>query len=82
MVITIDAAGRMVIPKAMRDQLGLHGGVEVEVEVVAGHLEIHPKGPGIRIDHLPDGPVLVADGTVPPLTNADVRRLVDEDRAA
>ncbi len=80
MVTTIDSAGRVVIPKAMRQRLGLHGGNQVEIELVAGHIEIHPKGVDVVIDRLDDGPVLRAPTEVSTLTVADVRRLIDEDR--
>ena len=43
MTTTIDNAGRIVIPKAMRDQMGLTGGMEIEVELKDGKLEIEPK---------------------------------------
>lgn len=81
MVITIDRAGRVVIPKGMRDRLGLHGGAEIEIELVGGHIEIHPKGVDLSIEYLDDGPVLRPLAEVPPLTADEVRRLVDEGRA-
>lgn len=43
---TIDAAGRVVIPKPIRDALGLVGGTEVDVELdgvsirINGHADI------------------------------------------
>ncbi|MGH8775173.1 MAG: AbrB/MazE/SpoVT family DNA-binding domain-containing protein [Jiangellaceae bacterium] len=80
MMTTVDSAGRVVIPKAMRVRLGLHGGAEVEIEMVAGHVEIHPKGVDVHVEHRDDGPVLVPANDVPTLTTADVRRLVEEDR--
>lgn len=41
MITTIDKAGRVVVPKAMRDRLGLAPGTE---------LEIVEDGAGLRID--------------------------------
>ena len=42
MTTTIDNAGRIVIPKALRDQAGLTPGTEIEIQVRNGHLEIEP----------------------------------------
>lgn len=42
MMTTIDNAGRIVIPKALRDQAGLIPGTEIEIQVRNGHLEIEP----------------------------------------
>jgi AbrB family looped-hinge helix DNA binding protein len=35
-IITIDAAGRLVVPRAMRDRLQLRGGSRLRVRVEAG----------------------------------------------
>ena len=43
MTTTIDNAGRIVIPKAMRDQLGLAAGTQIEVALRNGKVEIEPK---------------------------------------
>lgn len=80
MMTTIDSAGRVVIPKAMRQQLGLHGGLEVEIDLVANHIEIRAKGIELNVDQLADGPVLRPASPVPVLTVADVRQLLDEER--
>jgi AbrB family looped-hinge helix DNA binding protein len=37
---TIDAAGRLVVPKALRDQLGFAPGTELELAAVDGRLEV------------------------------------------
>jgi len=42
MTTTIDNAGRVVIPKSLRDQVGLAPGTEIEIKVKDGHLEIEP----------------------------------------
>lgn len=39
---TIDSAGRVVIPKALRDEAGLCPGTEIEIQLRNGHLEIEP----------------------------------------
>lgn len=43
MITTIDAAGRLVIPKSIREQLGLAGGGEVEITDLGGSIEVSPR---------------------------------------
>ncbi|MCH1502959.1 MAG: AbrB/MazE/SpoVT family DNA-binding domain-containing protein [Verrucomicrobiales bacterium] len=40
--ISIDQAGRMVLPKPIRDRLRLSGGSKLLVEMVGDHLELRP----------------------------------------
>jgi AbrB family looped-hinge helix DNA binding protein len=49
---TIDKAGRLVIPKALRDSIGL----------TAGEVEITPDGAGLRIEPLADDALENEDG--------------------
>ena len=46
MTTTIDAAGRIVIPKTFRDEMGLSAGTKIEVEMIDGNLRITPKSIG------------------------------------
>lgn len=41
-IITIDAAGRLVLPKRIRDQHGLGAGSEVEVEDTGTEIRLRP----------------------------------------
>lgn len=75
---TIDAAGRVVIPKPLRDQLGFTPGTELDVEAVDGRLEIVVPS-RVRVEPGRYGPRLVADHA-DPLTAEDVRALVDRGR--
>lgn len=40
--ITIDASGRLVLPKVLREQLHLRGAGKLNAEVVGGRLELTP----------------------------------------
>lgn len=40
--IQIDASGRLVLPKAVRERLNLTAGANLRAEVVAGHIELTP----------------------------------------
>ena len=71
---TIDSAGRLVIPKALRDEVGLAAGAPVEVRVAAGRIEIEPAPLPVKL--VRKGRLLVAipDQPVPPLTAKVVER--------
>lgn len=76
MKATIDSAGRLVIPKQLRDHLGLTQGV----------VEVEADGADLRIRPLADDALDEQDGwlVVPPtgrrLTDDDVRALRDADQ--
>ena len=40
--IQMDAGGRVVLPKAVRERLNLRRGARLRAEVVAGHIELVP----------------------------------------
>lgn len=44
MAITIDKAGRIVVPKALRERYSLYPGAELEVEGTADGIRIRPRG--------------------------------------
>lgn len=49
MIITIDAAGRLVIPKAVRDAAGILPGTPLEVSLRDGRVEIAPAPLAVEI---------------------------------
>ncbi len=74
---TIDRAGRLVIPRPLRDRVGLAAGGEVELELDGAAIRIEPVGgAGLRAD----GGLLVIPASGTPLTGAAVRELIDADR--
>jgi AbrB family looped-hinge helix DNA binding protein len=62
MQTTIDEAGRVVIPKAIRDQAGLRAGVPLDIEFVRGCIEILPAVTPTRIVEVQGLAVLVPEG--------------------
>jgi AbrB family looped-hinge helix DNA binding protein len=80
MKTTIDAAGRVVVPKVIRDELGLHGGDEVEVTLRDGRVELEPLPVPMRL--VERGGVLVAEpeSPVPSLSSEEVRRTLERVR--
>lgn len=71
MMTTIDAAGRLVVPKELRDRLGITAGSRVE---------IREEGSGLRLDLIASdvvievGDYLLVGGDLP-LSDDDVRDL-------
>ncbi len=74
---TIDKAGRLVIPRPLRDRIGLASGGEVEVELDGAGLRIEVVA-GVALREQ-DG-LLVIPGTGSVLPEALVRELIDADR--
>lgn len=80
MVITIDAAGRVVIPQAVRSRLGLQAGTRIELEETDGAVLLRPVS-RVRIETGADGlPVVRASAGAPPLDADEVRRVIEETR--
>ena len=80
MQTTIDAAGRVVIPKSMRDSLGLAGGRTIEVREREGVIEIEPAATPMRLEERNGHLVAVPDRELPPLTDDLVRATIDKVR--
>ncbi len=80
MKAAIDAAGRVVIPKQLRDELALVPGTELEIRAVEGRLEIQPVPVGMHLERRGSGPVAVADEEVPELTAEAVREVLERTR--
>jgi AbrB family looped-hinge helix DNA binding protein len=77
MFATIDAGGRVVVPKEVRERLGLRPGSRIVLREVQGCLEISPATTGVRlVDH--EGTlVAVSDSDLPVLTAEQVRDAVE-----
>jgi AbrB family looped-hinge helix DNA binding protein len=74
---TIDAVGRIVIPKKLRDALGLAPGSTVDVSIYGGGLQLVLAGRTARL--VTEDDRLVADSSTP-LTDEVVFGLVDAAR--
>ncbi len=78
---TIDSAGRIVVPKRLRDALHLTGGETLELEVRDGRLEAEPLATPMRLRPAKDGGVAaVADHALAPLTTEEVRETLEQTR--
>ena len=64
MRVTIDGAGRIVLPKPIREAAGLSGGQQVEVRLAGVVIEIEPPGSRPRPEHSGDPGLPVDQGPV------------------
>jgi AbrB family looped-hinge helix DNA binding protein len=77
---TIDAAGRIVVPKPLRDALGVKPGQPLELEVRDGRLEIEIAPVPMRLKYGRRGPVAVPAEPLPVLTAELVRETIERTR--
>lgn len=80
MRVSIDGAGRLVVPKAMRQRLGIHGPSELEISEVDGAIEITPRTLESKVEWRDGDPVIVPLEPGPPLTADEVRRQLERSR--
>lgn len=78
---TIDRAGRLVIPKEIRDRAGLAAGIPLEIVYRDGHVEIEPAPLEVRIERRGRVSVAVPVRQVPALTAAEVEQTRAEVRS-
>ncbi len=76
----IDSAGRIVIPKPLRDRLGLSRGRVVEIREREGRLEIEPATTPMTLVKRGRGRVAVPAEDLPPLTDELVRATLERTR--
>jgi AbrB family looped-hinge helix DNA binding protein len=75
---TIDAAGRLVVPKALREELGFAPGSELELTAVDGRLEVAAPT-RVRVEDGPHGVRFAADDAGA-LSTEQVRALLERGR--
>ena len=77
---TIDKAGRIVVPRRLREELKFRPGQALELSAVDGRLEVeHPTTP-IRLEEREGLLVAVADRPMPELTQGLVRETLERVR--
>jgi AbrB family looped-hinge helix DNA binding protein len=78
---TIDAAGRIVVPKAVRDSMGLTAGRAIDVVFTDGRIEIELAPADLTVEIEGDLPRLVpATDDLPELTDDQVRDALEATR--
>jgi len=78
MTVTMDGAGRIVIPKAIRDREGLQAGTELNIRVEDGKIKL--EVPYAKLEWRDGMPVLVAPPGSPTITHEMVNEWIEQDR--
>lgn len=77
METTIDAAGRIVVPKQLRDALGLEAGTVVDISSYGSGLTLIPRGRTARLVEV-DGRLVADSGRE--ITDNDIFAIIDAGR--
>lgn len=77
---TIDGAGRIVVPKALRSALQFATGQELDIRVVDGRLEVEAAPTPMRLVRRGKGLSALPDRTLPMLTVDEVRATLESAR--
>lgn len=77
---SIDSAGRIVIPKALRQALDLKPGQPLEIRAGDGRLEIEVAPTPVKLIKRGKGVVAVPATTLPKLTADQVRETIERIR--
>ncbi|MGV9798767.1 AbrB/MazE/SpoVT family DNA-binding domain-containing protein [Mycobacterium sp. NPDC003449] len=78
MKAVIDSGGRVVLPKQLRDALGLTPGAEVDISAYGGGIQIIPGGRTARLQRNEDGRLVAKADTI--VTDEMVFALIDSGR--
>jgi AbrB family looped-hinge helix DNA binding protein len=76
MTLKIDKAGRVILPKPVRDRLGLHAGSDLEIQETMDGVVLRPADR--RPSMVKKGSFWVHTGELPP--GYDILKAIDEDR--
>lgn len=77
---TIDAAGRIVVPKPLRDAMHLQPGQVIDIVFTDGRLEIEVASAEVHVHESRGFPVAVPDEELPVLGSDVVRETLDQTR--
>jgi AbrB family looped-hinge helix DNA binding protein len=80
MRVAIDKVGRIVIPKPMREELGIDGPSELELTAVDGKLELTVPYIKAHLEERGGFTVIVPDEPVPTMTTEMVNETIERSR--
>ena len=80
MKVSIDAAGRIIVPKPLREAFGIKPGQVLEIRAGEGRLEIEIAPTPMRLEKRGKGLVAVPQEELPALTAEQVRETLERTR--
>lgn len=80
MKVSIDGVGRLVIPRALRQELGIDGPAELDITVHDGRLELAVPDIDARVEERDGLPVIVTDEPTAPMTTEETRTAIERTR--
>ena len=80
MPATIDRAGRLIIPKVIRDELGVSDGGDIDIELVDGGAVLSPPTAPKRVERRDGRVVIASEGGMPVLPDDMVRHPIEDTR--
>jgi bifunctional DNA-binding transcriptional regulator/antitoxin component of YhaV-PrlF toxin-antitoxin module len=80
MRVAIDGVGRVVIPKSLREELGVDGPGDLELTAADGRLELTVADAPARVELREGLPVIVTDAAMEPMSVARAREAVERAR--
>ncbi len=80
MRVAIDGVGRLVVPKSLREELGIDGPTNLELTAADGKLELTVADVPARVEDRNGLPVIVTEVPMAPMSVAEARTAVERVR--
>jgi len=80
MQIAIDEVGRLVVPKALREELGIKGAATLDVNVYDGCLELTVPDVPAHVEQRDGLSVIVTERPMRPMDAAETREAIERIR--
>jgi bifunctional DNA-binding transcriptional regulator/antitoxin component of YhaV-PrlF toxin-antitoxin module len=80
MRVAIDGVGRLVIPKTLRDELGVDGPTDLELTASDGRLELTVADVPAHVEERDGFPVIVTDRPMEPMSTNETRTAIERVR--
>lgn len=80
MRVAIDGVGRLVVPKSLREELGIEGPTDLELTTADGRLELTVADVSARVEDRDGLPVIVTETSMAPMSVTEARTAVERVR--